>query len=82
MYVIGGGLSGLSTAVNLVDSGLRVTLYESSSNLGGRCRSYFDKKLDQTIDNGNHLVLSGNEYVRKYLKKIGSHHSMWSPAKA
>ena len=82
MYVIGGGLSGLSTAVNLVDSGLRVTLYESSSNLGGRCRSYFDKKLNQTIDNGNHLVLSGNEYVKKYLKKIGSHHSMWSPAKA
>ena len=28
---------------------------------GGRCRSYYDPAMDGVIDNGNHLVLSGNQ---------------------
>ena len=35
-------------------------VYEATSQAGGRCRSYHDPALDMTIDNGNHLVLSGN----------------------
>ena len=34
---------------------------------GGRCRSYHDATLGMTIDNGNHLLLSGNHAALDYL---------------
>ena len=33
---------------------------------------YHDSQLDMTIDNGNHLVLSGNKAVGRYLRDIGA----------
>jgi squalene-associated FAD-dependent desaturase len=72
VYVIGAGLAGLSAAVNLVARGARVTLIEGANQAGGRCRSYFDTALDQVIDNGNHLVLSGNPAVHRYVQTIGA----------
>ena len=47
----------------LAAQGVAVTLYEAAGQAGGRCRSYYDPALDQVIDNGNHLVLSGNGAV-------------------
>jgi len=44
----------------LADAERRVALYESSQHAGGRCRSYLDGELGVRIDNGNHLLLSGN----------------------
>ena len=45
---------------------------EAAGQAGGRCRSYFDPALDQVIDNGNHLVLSGNGAIARYLDRIGA----------
>ena len=70
--VVGAGLSGLSTAVRLAASGVRVTLYESAQQAGGRCRSFYDRTLDRMIDNGNHLIMSGNKSALSYLDLIGS----------
>ncbi|MEM1381413.1 MAG: hydroxysqualene dehydroxylase HpnE [Pseudomonadota bacterium] len=66
VHIIGAGLAGLSTALNLLDQGVQVRVYEGSGQAGGRCRSYHDSRLDRTIDNGNHLVLSGNTSVKAY----------------
>ena len=66
-YVIGAGLAGLSAATILAARGVAVTLIEAAGQAGGRCRSYFDPALDGVIDNGNHLVLSGNRAVHAYL---------------
>ncbi len=81
-YVIGAGLSGLSTAVHLAKSGNNIHLIEAANYGGGRCRSYFDQTLDQRIDNGNHLVLSGNRAVHDYLSIINALDTMWSPEHA
>jgi hydroxysqualene dehydroxylase len=81
-YVIGGGLAGLSTATALAEKGLRVVLVEGAPQAGGRCRSYFDPVLEQVIDNGNHLVLSGNHAVFDYVKRIGSERALVGPDKA
>ncbi|MEM7569540.1 MAG: hydroxysqualene dehydroxylase HpnE [Pseudomonadota bacterium] len=72
VHVIGAGLAGLSAAVNLVKKGRRVRVYEASPHAGGRCRSFHDAHLGQTIDNGNHLVLTGNTSVADYCKTIGA----------
>ena len=60
VHVIGAGMAGLGCAVALAKAGRRVVLHEAAGQAGGRCRSYHDDALDRRIDNGNHLMLSGN----------------------
>jgi squalene-associated FAD-dependent desaturase len=78
-HIIGGGLAGLSTAVNLTRAGREVSLYEGAGHCGGRCRSYFEPSLDRRIDNGNHLVLSGNRSALEYLNFIGAPEGLSGP---
>jgi len=82
VHVVGGGLAGLSAATILAERGERVILSEAAAQAGGRCRSYFDPQLGMTIDNGNHLVLSGNRAVRDYLKRVGASDRLAGPDKA
>lgn len=82
VYVIGAGLSGLSAAVALAKSGTRVVLLEGAGRAGGRCRSYLDPVLNQTIDNGNHLILSGNHATFDYLRTIGAADRLAGPEQA
>ena len=80
VHVIGAGLAGLSAALALVDAGHPVTVYEASPQAGGRCRSYFDRELGCVVDNGNHLLLSGNTASFSYLDRIGARHTLDGPA--
>ena len=82
VHVIGAGLAGLSAAVRLAGEGVGVELSDSAAQAGGRCRSYFDPQLGLTIDNGNHLVLSGNKAVISYLSRIGAEDRITGPDKA
>ena len=75
VHVIGAGLAGLSAALSLTAKGRSVTVHEAGPAAGGRCRSYFDKDLGLRIDNGNHLLLSGNRAARAYIAEIGAQNS-------
>jgi squalene-associated FAD-dependent desaturase len=81
-HVIGAGLAGLSAAIALTEAGFAVTLSDSAAQAGGRCRSYHDPQLGLTIDNGNHLVLSGNDGVASYLETIGASDRLAGPQEA
>jgi squalene-associated FAD-dependent desaturase len=70
--IVGAGLAGLSAAVALRGAGLSVAIREASANVGGRCRSYLDPQFGRVIDNGNHLVLSGNGAVARFRATIGA----------
>jgi squalene-associated FAD-dependent desaturase len=82
VHIIGAGVSGLSAAVRLSNAGLKVQVHEATQQAGGRCRSYFDAATNLTIDNGNHLVLSGNHHVRDYARAIGTEAGLVGPARA
>jgi len=78
-HIIGAGLSGLSAAVRLLNAGYRVEVHEATQQAGGRCRSYFDAATNLTIDNGNHLLLSGNRHALAYAKSIGTEAGLVGP---
>jgi len=82
VHVVGAGLAGLSAAVALAGSGCRVMLYEAGPAAGGRCRSYFDRELGCRIDNGNHMLLSGNHATMAYLETIGARNTLAGPGGA
>jgi len=81
-HVVGAGLAGLSAAMVLAEAGFAVTIHEAAPRAGGRCRSYFDAQLGQEIDNGNHIVFSGNVAVNRYLARIGTSDKLSGPAHA
>lgn len=81
VHVIGAGMAGLAAATALAARGKRVVLYEAAKWAGGRCRSYHDATLDCRIDNGNHLLLSGNRSAMGYLARIGAADTLTGPDK-
>ena len=72
VIVIGGGLSGLSTAVDLSSQGLSVLILERNQHLGGRSYSFVDEKTGEEIDNGQHLMMGCYHETRWLLRIIGS----------
>ena len=82
VHIIGAGLAGLSAAVRLTAQGRRVVVHEATGQPGGRCRSYYDHVTGMVIDNGSHLLLSGNHAARDYLKAIGAEHLLEGPPSA
>jgi hydroxysqualene dehydroxylase len=81
-HIIGAGISGLSAAVRLANANFKVHVYEATQQAGGRCRSYFDAATNLTIDNGNHLLLSGNHHAVAYAKSIGTEAGLVGPVRA
>ena len=79
VHIIGAGLAGLSAAITLRQAGHTVTMIEAGPAAGGRCRSYFDRELGMRIDNGNHLLLSGNRAAFDYLDTIGARSTLAMP---
>jgi squalene-associated FAD-dependent desaturase len=79
IHIIGAGLAGLSAAVRLSRDGANVVIHEATAQAGGRCRSYYDQATGLTIDNGNHLILSGNGAALDYAETIGTRSRLVGP---
>jgi squalene-associated FAD-dependent desaturase len=82
VHIIGAGISGLSAAVRLANADFKVHVHEATQQAGGRCRSYFDAATNLTIDNGNHLLLSGNRHALAYARSIGTEAGLVGPKRA
>src|SRR5215472_7455690 len=70
VVVIGGGLAGISAALELAEAGRAVTLVEGRSWLGGATCSFLRRGL--TIDNGQHLFLRSCTAYRNLLARLGA----------
>lgn len=82
VHVVGAGLAGLAAATRLGTAGRRVEVHEMAASAGGRCRSLDDPTMGCTIDNGNHLLLSGNRAALAYLARIGAMDGLTGPRHA
>ncbi len=82
VVIVGAGLAGLACAVRLCKVDIEVVMLEAARHAGGRCRSFHEKSLATTIDNGNHLLLSGNSAAMELLDDIGARDRLVGPATA
>jgi uncharacterized protein with NAD-binding domain and iron-sulfur cluster len=67
---MGGGMSGLAAAVNLLDQGIDVEIVEADEIFGGRANSWLDKDGDM-IDNALHVFMSYYINLIEFFKKMG-----------
>lgn len=70
MAVIGGGLAGITAALDCADAGAQVTLLEVRPRLGGAVYSFERDGL--WIDNGQHVFLRCFHAYRALLARLGS----------
>jgi hypothetical protein len=70
----------LAAACQLTELGHHGGRFEAAPQAGGRARSYFDRRLGCRIDNGNHLLLSGNRAALGFLRRVGAESSLTGPA--
>ncbi|MFJ9811807.1 hydroxysqualene dehydroxylase HpnE [Streptomyces sp. NPDC101158] len=66
--VVGGGLAGVTSALQLAESGVRVTLLEGRPRLGGLAFSF--RRGDLTVDNGQHVYLRCCTAYRWFLDRV------------
>ena len=79
VVVVGGGLAGLSAALELVDGGHEVELHEARPTLGGAVQTLPRREGDPEPppDNGQHIALACfTEYVR-FLERVGEAKGVW-----
>jgi squalene-associated FAD-dependent desaturase len=71
--VVGGGLAGLAAALDLVDAGQGVTLYEARPTLGGAVQTLPEREGDPEPppDNGQHIALGCFTEYLGFLDRIG-----------
>ncbi len=70
VVVVGGGLAGLSAAVEAADRGAAVTLLERRPRLGGATWSF--ERNGIWFDNGQHVFMRCCTAYRAFLERIGS----------
>ncbi len=68
--VVGGGLAGITAALDLAGSGCQVALLERSGQLGGLCRSVPDPVAGR-VDTGQHVYLGCCTELEALLDRLG-----------
>jgi 15-cis-phytoene desaturase len=78
--VMGGGMGGLATAINLLDLGVEVELIEADEMFGGRASSWLDEDGDM-IDNALHVFFPYYVNLINFFKKMGIYENIaWKSA--
>lgn len=68
--IVGGGLAGLSAAVQLAAKNNHITLFEAAPYLGGRAHGFYNISTDTYLDNGQHILMGCYDYTNRFLKQI------------
>src|SRR5262245_35712972 len=79
VIIVGGGVAGITAAVELTERGYGVTLIEQRSLFGGRAYS-FARPGGIELDNGLHVTMGCYRHYRHLLRKIAADDAIgWQP---
>lgn len=71
VVVVGGGLSGLTTAYNLHQNGIHVTVLEARRRLGGRVYTVFpDNRPTTPLDYGPTWIWDDHKHIKKLMREL------------
>ncbi|MCO5568327.1 hypothetical protein L7F22_022026 [Adiantum nelumboides] len=73
--IIGAGLAGMSTAVELMDQGHEVDIYDSRSFIGGKVGSFLDKDGNH-IEMGLHVFFGCYNNLFRLMFKVGADNNL------
>lgn len=73
--IIGAGLAGMSTAVELLDQGHEVDIYESRQFIGGKVGSFVDRKGNH-VEMGLHVFFGCYNNLFRLMKKVGANENL------
>lgn len=72
VIIVGGGVSGISATMHLLEQGYNVTMLEKDNSIGGRCASFGNEKWSKEIDMGQHLFSEAYENFFEIMKWLGN----------
>lgn len=81
VVVVGGGLAGLATGVELSKRGFAVLLLEKRPFLGGRAFSFKDPETGVEVDNGQHVFVGACSNYMQLLHDIGAWQNVRMPGR-
>jgi squalene-associated FAD-dependent desaturase len=67
--IVGGGYAGMAVAATLASANIRVTVFESARQLGGRARGVIYN--DTQLDNGQHILLGCYRQTLRLIEQVG-----------
>lgn len=72
VLIIGGGVSGLMAAIELLENGKKVIVLEKESVVGGQCKTEVLQSNDETyrFDYGGHRFITNNEVLLSFVEEI------------
>ena len=71
ILVIGGGWAGLAAAVDAVEGGAELSLWDMAPQLGGRARSW--QEVDgHWLDSGQHILIGAYSETLTLMCKVGA----------
>ena len=68
--ILGGGISGISAALLLLEAGFPVTLAEARNSLGGRAFSFDDSNTGDQADNGQHVIVGCCRFFLDFIDRL------------
>lgn len=71
VYIVGGGLAGMTVAHELAKQEVQVTILEASHRLGGKAGADYDSELDIHLDHGFHIFPLWYANVRALMEELG-----------
>lgn len=79
VVIVGGGLAGLASGVELSKRGSHVVLLEKRPFLGGRAFSFKDPETGVEVDNGQHVFVGACSSYMQFLREIGAWQNVRMP---
>ena len=71
MAVIGAGWAGCAAAVGFAEQGYAVSLFEAAPVLGGRARTLEKYAGEDTLDNGQHIMIGAYADTLRVMRQVG-----------